>query len=551
MKPMLCRKVPTSSGFHLATDIWLPDGPGPFPTLIVRTPYHRKGGIGMARRFVPWGYAVVVQDARGKFDSEGEFHPLMYEAEDGHDTIDWVANQSWCNGRIGLTGMSYLGIVQAPAASGGHEALKCISPGVAPTSFFRDWIRYDGCFALANAVRWNLSSAVCPTNPCQDHFTWEELYSLGSLDEILERAGVDSPSLRAWVGHDQYDEYWEAIDQHRMYERIRVPGFHIGGWFDHLTRGQFDTYRGIRDRGATEEARKGQHLFIGPWGHSTVGTSRRYGDWDFGIEGELSPLAYERQFLDYWLKGEDNGFSDLPAARVFLMGENRWIDLEDWPPPAAETQTWYLRSGGSANTLAGDGHLGREEPLRRLPDRYLYDPLDPVPTHGGPIYWGLSPLGPVDQRPILGRQDVLCYKSQPLEEPMAVVGEINLDLWIASDAADTDFIAKLCVIEESGAVTVLTLGSLRCRYRENWSDPKPLERDQPTRIRIQMGNLAYVYPAGSRIALLITSSSFPRILPHPNTMAPTWSERNPQKARQQVFHEPEYRSQLELPVLDT
>jgi putative CocE/NonD family hydrolase len=550
MQALLCQKVPNGEGHDLATDVWLPDGPGPFPVLLTRTPYHRRGALGGARRYTDQGYAYVVQDCRGKYDSTGVFRPLVYEAVDGHAAIDWIANQTWCNGRVGLVGRSYLGIVQIPAASGGHEALRCIVPAVAPNSFFIDWLRYDGCFALANAIRWSMSHAVCPTQPPLDHFTWDELYALGSLDEIESRAGFAAPELREWVAHDTYDDYWEPIDQHRMYERITCAGLHVGGWFDHLTRGQFQAFRGIGQSGASEIARANQRLFIGPWGHSTIG-QREYGEWDFGPEAPVDSLAYEQRFIDLWMKDIDDGISGEAPARVFLMGENRWINLPDWPPPRAETQQWHLRSNGNANGLGGDGRLSIESPNEQPPDRYTYDPQDPVPTRGGPIYWGLSPAGPVEQRPILERQDVLYYRGEILPAPLTVMGEVNLDLWITSSAEDTDFIAKLCVVEPGGRVTVLTIGSLRCRYRESWQEPKALEPGAPTRLRINMGNLAYVFPAGSRIALIVTSSSFPRILPHPNTMAPTWRETSPQVARQEVLHTSEHPSSLLLPVVPT
>ena len=553
MKARLLNGVRMSDGVHLATDVWLLEGPGPFPVLLTRTPYHRAGALRLAQVYTEWGYAYVVQDTRGKYDSEGEFYPLVDEARDGHDTLEWIAEQKWCNERIGLVGRSYLGIVQIPTASGGHEALRCIVPGVAPNSFFRDWIRYDGCFALANAVRWALTHTTCRTTPVIDHFTWDELYEQETLAAIFERAGFRSSVLKEWVEHDLYDGYWRSVDQHAMYECIRVPGMHVGGWFDHLTRGQFDAYRGISQGGATEKARQGQCVLIGPWGHSTVSARgeahRRYGDWDFGPESDLDVLGYERRFVDYWVKGQDDAFSDEPPVKVFLMGENRWLSLGDWPSPEAESQSWYLSSGGKAWGLDGDGLLSLEPAKETPPDQYLYDPLNPTPTLGGPIYWGLSPAGPTDQRPVLAHPGVLYYCSRPVARSLAVVGEVSLELWVASSAPDTDFIAKLCVVEPSGRLTCLTVGSLRCRFRESWSEPKPLEAGIPTRVRVQMGHTAYVYPERSRIALLLTSSSYPRILPHPNTMAPTWKETSPQDARQQVFHSPRFLSRLELPVL--
>ncbi len=549
VKAMLYQRVVNREGIALATDVYLPDGPGPWPVVLTRTPYHRRGHLGRGKYFTDRGYVYVVQDCRGKYDSEGVFRPLIYEAIDGHDTIAWIAEQPWCNGRIGLHGYSYLGIVQIPAASGGHDALRCIVPGVAPNSFFIDWLRYDGCFALANAIRWSMTHAVCPTQPVLDHFTWDELWALGSLDEIQERAGFMAPELREWVAHDTYDDYWRAVDQHLMYPKIRVPALHVAGWFDHISRGQFQAYCGIRDQGATELARENQRLLVGPWGHTKIG-QRKYGEWDFGPAAELSTVDYERRFLDLWLKDIDDGITDQPPVHVFLMGENRWVFLEDWPPADARQQAWYLHSGGSAVGLGSDGRLSREEPGDEPADRYTYDPRDPCPTLGGPIYWGLEPAGPVDQRPILLRDDVLYYRSEILPRPLTVIGDVELELWVASSAPDTDLIAKLCVVEETGRVTVLALGSLRCRYRESWSEPKPLEPGEPTRLRIHMGHLAYVFPAGSRVALIVTSSSFPRILPHPNTMVPTWTETSPRVAKQEVMHSAGHPSRLLLPVVE-
>jgi len=549
MQALLFRRVPNGEGQRLATDVWLPDGPGPFPVLLTRTPYHRRlGDAASARYYVERGYAYVIQDTRGKYDSEGTFRPLIDEAADGQATLDWIANQNWCNGRIGLVGKSYLGMVQIPAASGGHEALMCIVPGVAPTSFFLDWPRCDGCFSFANTVRWTLTHAVCPTTPSMAHFTWEELHSLRTLEEIEDRAGFHSPTLRDWVAHDRYDEYWEAVDQHRMFERVACPGMHVGGWFDHLTRGQFQSYRGIKQRGATQSARSGQRLIVGPWGHMTIG-QREYGEWDFGRAAQINVSDYEQRFIDLHMKDIDDGISDEPPVYVFLMGENRWVHAADWPPPTAEVQEWYLRSDGDANGVGGGGRLSLESQDHAPPDRYCYDPQQPVPTLGGPIYWGIAPVGPVHQGPILGRADVLYYRSERLARPLTVMGEINLDLWVSSDAPDTDFTAKLCVVDSGGRVIVLAMGALRCRYRQGFHDPKPLTAGEATSVRLQMGNLAYVFPEGSAIALLITSSDFPRILPNPNTMAPTWQEKSPRVARQEIHHSGNHQSRLALPVV--
>ncbi len=552
MQTYIHQPVPMKDGVHLATDVYTPDGPGPFPTVLIRTPYHRAKAAGNGPLFTSRGYGVVIQDCRGKYDSDGVFNPLADETEDGQVTLDWVANQRWCNGRIGLWGRSYLGIVQVPTASGGHEALRCILPSVAPGSFFRDWIRYDGCFALANTIRWALTHASCRNQPSIAHFSWQNLNHLPNLQEMIQHVGFDTPCLKDWSDHDQYDTYWEHIDQDRMHAHIRVPGLHAGGWFDHLTRGQFNAYRNIRDQGGTEAARSGQRLLIGPWGHNTVSKPgpdhQQYGDWHFGPEANLSVMAHEFQCLDFYLKDIDNGYAQQAPVKVFLMGDNRWVDLDDWPPQV-DMQSWCLDSDGSANKWRGNGALKREAPDRSVEDVFTYDPTNPVPTLGGAIYWGLDQWGPVDQRPILDRTDVLYYRSDPLPNPISIIGDINLDLTIASDSVDTDFVAKLCVAEVSGAVTCLTVGSLRCRYRQSWSQPQPLTPGESSSITLRLGHMAYTFPAGSRISLLITSSDFPRIAPHSNTMAAPWAYDEIITARNTVRHGPGAPSCLHLPVM--
>ncbi|MHB9106203.1 MAG: CocE/NonD family hydrolase [Armatimonadota bacterium] len=541
MQVFLCRQVPAADGTILKTDVYLPDGPGPFPAIITRTPYQRIAYSGQAVRFTNSGYAFAVQDVRGKFGSEGLFRPLEDEAADGQATIDWVANQRWCNGRIGLSGASYLGIVQVPAAAGGHPALKCIAPFIAPGSFFRDWARYDGCFALGNLIRWLVEHASDRHRIPLEHFTWEQAWQAKTVDDLEALVGVASPTLRKWLAHDTDDDYWQGLNQARLHEKIRVPGLHVGGWFDHISRGQFIAFRNIRDRGATPAARAGQRLLVGPWGHmNTMNRGEehcRYGEWDFTPAADLSVSEREMQFLDYHLREIDDGYSDLPPVTLFLMGENRWASFADWPPPEARTQSWHLASGGSLTEDIPNGGA----------DSYRYDPADPVPMLGGAVYWGFSAVGPVDQRPILDRADVLYYRSPVLDRPLAVIGDIHLRLTVASTAEDTDFIAKFCVEEPDGRVTVLTNGSLRCRFRESFSDPRPLIPGEPAQIRLHLGQTAYTFPAGSRLGLIVTSSEFPRILPHPNTMAPAWTERNPVVAQNSIIHGAECR--LELPVV--
>lgn len=534
------KRVPVDSGITLATDVHLPAGVGPFPAILMRTPYHRVLQVSNALQLVNRGYAFVVQDCRGKYDSDGVFNPLVNEADDGAATIDWIANQKWCNGRVGLWGRSYPGMVQLPAAAGSSSALRCVAPSTSPANMFTDWIRHDGCFALANMVRWLTLHTNCHTQPVTSHINWDDIYK-SNLEEMAAKTGVATPLLAEWAKHDSYDEYWRALDQRLLASKIDIPCFHSGGWYDHITRGQFDMYARM--------SQSDQRLVVGPWGHMHLG-ARQYGIWDFGPDAELSLPALELQFYDYYLKDIDNGYTNSPPIRLFLMGENRWIYGQKWPLPGSTIQKWYLDSKGCANTSYGDGRLMRQTPQLGATDSYKYDPHNPVPTQGGPVYWLLNQVGPTDQRPVLNRTDILCYRSEILTERLPVVGEAMLDITITSSAEDTDFIARLCVEEPNGSITVITLASLRCRYRYSWDDPQPLVPNTPTLIRLRFNQTAYAYAPGSRIVLLVTSSDFPRIKPHTNTMASPWENIKPQVAHNAVLHGPGVTACLSLPLAE-
>ena len=555
MRVLVNRTYPTEGGILLAADVYLPDGPGPFPVILCRTPYNRVQHLGgKAQSFVDRGYAYVATDCRGRFESEGKFTRPFEERIDGQATVEWIADEKWCNGRIGLWGRSYGGVFQVPAAVGGHEAVRCICPSIICSRFFQDWCRYDGCFALRNPLWWVMAQGSGRTNPPMDHVDWDKLHRLPTLDAIEEEIGFTVPALRRMAEHDQDDAYWNGLNQWPMHEHIRVPGMHSGGWFDHISRGQFEAYQHIRDRGATETARTGQRLLIGPWGHisfSQEGAAHRgYGIWDFGPAANYSVMQHELRFFDLHLKDIDDGISQEQPVRIFLMGDNRWIDFSDWPLAEATEEKWYLDSAGNAHGLRGDGRLKRERPATSADDMLVYDPANPLPTWGGQIFWNMEPRGPQDQRQWLERDDVLFYRSDPLPEPLCVIGDVNLDLTIASDVDDTDIIAKLCVVEETGTVTCIVLGSFRCRYREGWDKRVPLEHGQPVRIRLHLSQLAYTFPQGACIGLMITSSDFPRIQPHTNTMVRPWEPTEPVTAHTHILHGEGISASLNLPVID-
>ncbi len=550
MKLLLNQRVPSYDGVELSTDVYLP-GPGRYPIVLTRTPYAKGEMLGRAQLFHERGMGYAMQDVRGKYDSDGRFEPLVDEAADGQATIDWIANQSWCNGHIGMWGPSYLGIVQAPAAAGGHEALKAICPSVAPGSFFNDWLRYDGCFAWANNVWWSMEHATCRTRPARHHWDKNVLWGHRRIEDLEQYTGLRAGFLRLWALHDTDGGYWRNLDQRLMHRRLRTAGFHVGGWFDHLSRGQFDAYRNLQQEGQTDLARLHQRLLIGPWGHlnlhRTNETQQSYGSWNFGAAASFNVMQRELQFLQFHLCGIDDHYLEQPRVQCFLMGRNQWLDLPDWPAPSAQPVQWHLASDGHAATAAGSGRLQRETPAASSADEFTHDPANPVPTTGGPIYWNLDPYGPVNIDALGQRGDCLWYRSEPLSQPLVLVGEPTLDLHVQTDADDTDFIARLCVQQPDGQTIILTLGSLRCRYRHSFERPEPMPARTPQRLTVRLQPTAYEFPVGSRVCLVLSSSDWPRILPHNGKMS-LFAPADP--ARNSVLTGPGTLSSLTLPTLE-
>jgi putative CocE/NonD family hydrolase len=558
--------MPSHDGVRLATDVIRPDGPGRFPAILIRTCYYRRqfsGGIFLdaMKRFVDRGYAVVIQDVRGKFDSDGVFEPLIQEQADGMATLDWVANQRWSNGSVGMWGRSYLGMVQVPAASGGHPACKAIAPSIGAGNYFRDWIRYDGCFGLYNAMRWCLEYTSCRTEPPIGHFKFADVWDATSVSDLAERTGIHAPVFGEWARHDREDAYWSRLDHGPLYSGIRAPGYHVAGWFDHVSRGPFEAYREISDRGATDLARKEQRLLIAPYSHRDfkVNAARESlvskGDWKFGESAAIDVLEHEIRFFDHFVREVDNGYETEPKVKAFLLGDNRWISFDDWPPPGYQTQSWHLSSNGRANHNIGDGRMSLDPPTKDGADSCVHDPSNPIMTHGGQIFWGHAEqlgncLGPVDQRKLFSRKDVHYYRSEPLDRPLTVVGEPILEVTIASNAEDTDVMGKLCVELVSGEVVSLSIGQLRCRYRHSFSSPKPLARGQATALRIRLHSIAYRFPAGARIGLILTHSDYPRINAHPGHMEHPLSDVPARIANNTILHGPSALSRVLLPVVE-
>jgi putative CocE/NonD family hydrolase len=574
MKQLVVEKdvrIAMRDGVPLTADVWRPVADSTVPALVQRTPYNKEMSASPeVMRLTRAGYAVVVQDVRGRYASGGVFDPFRQEASDGEDTIGWAAAQPWCSGDVGMLGPSYLGAAQLLAAARQPARLKAIAPSITASDYHEGWTYQGGALQLGFIVTWatmilglgdvaarlgrgeaqpaDIGAVVAASDRLGDLFRHSPTDSLSHLDEI-------APYWRDWLGHPAYDAFWRSLAPRERYADVTVPALNIGGWYDLFLSGTLENYRGLRAHG-TGAARESR-LIVGPWAHANMTADfpeRAYG---MGGGALLSDLTGRQiRWFDRHVRGIDNGLDAEAPGRVFVMGANTWRDAEDWPLPESHVTPLYLHSSGAANTAAGDGILSFDAPAGEQPsDTYRYDPSDPVPTVGGATFLpGLTigaNAGPRDQRAVEARDDVLCFTTTPLEEELTVIGPIELVLHASSSARDTDFTAKLVDVHPDGRAEILCDGILRGRYRVSLSDPRPMEPDRPYALRIDVGATANVFAAGHRIRLEISSSNFPRFDRNTNTggTIAAESESDYLVATNRVFHDAGRPSHLLLPLV--
>ncbi|MCA1666220.1 MAG: CocE/NonD family hydrolase, partial [Thermomicrobia bacterium] len=430
-----CRYVPPRpratmrDGVVLAADVYRPAGPGPYPTLLQRTPYDKQNApAAFILRAAGSGYAVVVQDVRGRFASEGTFLAFVNERQDGYDTLEWLCAQPWCDGNIGMFGGSYVGLTQWQAAISGHPALKALIPNVTAADYHAGWAYQGGAFQLGFNLSWTLSAlAVNTVSRRRDNDpTAETIYQalLDGADNLTEEfmrlplAGHEilaefAPYYDDWVDHPTYDDFWANLDVSTRYETLNVAALNSGGWYDIFQKGTIDNFTGMRAHGPAA-VRDRQRLLIGPWHHGGMTRGNPIGDYSFGVRstgGELGVDDLNLRWYDRWLRGIANGVDDEPPIRLFVMGANQWRDEHEWPLARTDWQECFLHSGGNANSLNGDGTLSRESPASEPPDTYVSNPRNPVPTMGGSLCCNavFTQGGAYDQRPVEARADVLVY----------------------------------------------------------------------------------------------------------------------------------------------
>lgn len=542
-------RMPMRDGIELSADVWLPAAPNRYPVILMRTPYlktmERLRFTELGEYFASRGYILAVQDVRGRGDSDGTFGFHLVDAEDGYDTVEWLASQLWSNGRVGMMGVSYLGAVQWLAARGRPPHLVCIAP-TAPGGLDVVFNYQGGAFLMGWALPWtNLVSGRIYQDGNTVGVDWNQVYTHRPLLTMDEAMGRLMPLYRDFVEHPDHDPHWEELHfGPEVFEKIDLPALHVAGWFDGDQPAAMHYWRGMA---AHSPASEKQYLLLGPWTHEQafLGGGVRLGEMEFSGDSVVDMRALHLAFFDHYLKGATPSF-EFPRARIYVTGDNRWRDFDEYPPAETQVRQLYLHGGGRANSLLGDGRLSWDGPDDEPPDRYTYDPRNPVPSalNGEDL--------PLDHRPIERRDDVLVYTSDVLAERLEVIGQIVVELYAASDCLDTDFTAKILDVYPDGRAVklgTLPVGVVRARYRNGDESSEFLNPEKAEQYRIQLFDLAHTFLPGHRVRIEISSSAFPFIAPNQNTGNPIPTDTEWSVAHQTVYHDRDHPSHVTLPIM--
>ena len=549
--------VPMRDGVRLSTDLYFPaDATGPYSTVLMRTPYgkDREPPYGGAiTLLVEAGYAVAFQDTRGRSASEGEYTVRFSDREDGFDAVDWLVDQTWSDGQVATYGCSYLGETQITLAAErhpNHVAAIPMAPSAAYDPGGRPWTSFDGgAFELAQTAGWFMSGSA------SDRL---ELYRSLPVVDIVRKSGVVGSDYEDFASNTPVSDYFRTLDFIRPDDRFDVPALYVDSWYDFGVAETLKLFNQQRERAVSARARDNQYVIIAPsthcaWtrprnpraGSNQTAGARDVGDWRIDFED-----LYLRWYR-FWLDGQDGRISDMPRVQYYVMGANEWRSADAWPVPGTTYESFYLHSGGAANSLSGDGSLTTAPPGRESSDTFTYDPADPVPTLGGQACCtGMSTgAGGYDQSEIEARPDVLVYTSAELDEGLEVTGPLEAVLYVSSDVPDTDFTVKLVDVYPDGTAFNVQEGALRMRYREGLSTKVLMEDGEVYEIRLDLHATSNYFGAGHRIRVEVSSSNFPRWSRNLNTGGNNFDETEWAVATNSVHHSTEYPSRVVLPVV--
>jgi hypothetical protein len=543
---------------NLSADVWLPPkslGDGPWPVLLLRTIYDNQEAryIEWTRQFTARGYAVVMQDCRGRGDSDGDWEPYVCELYDGYDTHEWIGEQSWCDGNIGTFGLSYPGFTQTLPATLRSKYLKAVAPIASQQDNYghhrvNGVIHHNVSFAFLNMLGRSMQYESLK------HFDQDSFFFALPLDTAMEEVSTTHPYYAGVVAHEQYDEWWSSYSLRDKYDQVDIPSYFITGWFDSLSNENFKLFNGWSNNARSEDARKKTKLLVGPWSHQIapwgrvpMGDNGEYADRTFGKQALSDVIEMHMHWYDQQLKGIDTGIDDEAPIRLFVMGANEWHDEYEWPLARTEWSKYYLHSSGNAESNGGS--LSLDAPTEEEPtDKFTYDPENPVASLGSQ-YQTYDFCGPHDRSELQKRDDILTFTTTPLEEDTEVTGPIRATIWASSDAVDTDFTAALTDVEPDGKAIALCEGIVRARFRNGTDNPKMMTPGEIYEFEIDMWNTSNMFKKGHSIRVEISSSNFPRYNRNLNTGNPIATDAEIRTANQTIYHGAANPSHLTLPVI--
>jgi putative CocE/NonD family hydrolase len=549
---LLDQRVPMRDGVTLSIDVYLPDeGDGPWPVVMNRTPYDNTvGGLSRyfpetARYFADRGYVWIGADVRGRGDSEGEWVPFFNEGPDGYDTIEWIAQQPWCDGNVGMMGGSYNGFVQWAAARERPPHLRALVSSAAAGRWMHE-LPYMNGISRPYWISW-LNLVGGRTNQLLDIVDWNAVWRHRPFRDLDLALGRTNSVWRTWLQHETFDDYWQPLSLEGHFAGIDVPALHITGWFDGDQWGEMFYWHGMVDE---SPAGTRQKLLVGPWEHGGVRLPKRsLGGLEFGAEAEPDINAIHARFFDRWLKGIENGVDQEPPVRIFVMGRNEWRDEDQWPPAGCMATPIYFHSDGRGTGASGGGTLDLQAPNGEEPfDSYIYDPDDPTPSQPG----AAAPFAAADfdKSWRMDRGDVLVYTGEPLEEDLELSGHPFIILHAASDCPDTDWFVTLCDVFPDGRSMEITAGCMRATHRGGLrATPCPLEPGTIEEFKIEMMATSNIWLSGHRLRVTVASGDYPAARRNPNTNAPTGDDDEVRVATNTVYHTPAHPSHLLAPVV--
>ena len=541
-------QIKMRDGVNLSTDIYIPEGKGPFPIILSRVPYGSKSDYILqpfyGEYFNERGYVYVSQNVRGKFGSEGIFTAYVegQEIPDAYDTIDWIVKQEWSDGNVGVMGESYYGYTSLMAAVSGHPAVKAISP--ANITLAREKQSLDGVFPIQASGLWTLNMDDIVNGEYQDTDSLDlhhlPMITLGSVNNMRDNLWVERVE---GYSKDPRELKEEAIEQ---YKKIQVPALHFGGWYDTFTRGSIAIWNGIQTYSENPDVHDKQWLVMGPWDHESMSVhiaditpKTTIGKRDFGVNAINTYGETVTAFFDYFLKGENNGFIDNKRIRYFNIGDDDWRETDEWPPASSEVQSLYL----SPNKM-----LSSNTSSQNSVSNYAYDPNNPITITEGTNIWSRS-AQMRERSVLLERDDVLVFETEALEEDLEITGDILLELFASSSAIDTDFTAAIVDVYPDGYSLLIQEGILRASHRNKNESPSHINPDEIYQFNIDLWSTSYMIPAGHKLRLEISSSNFPRFARNLNNGEPFGMSSDIVIAEQKIYFGEKYPSRLLLPVI--